>query len=475
MDSLSRREFFGLGLGAGSFAVVSGLGLLRPRRAYAVAGIDDVVLGGLVILVATLGGYAFSRSVANVSLDALGYGFSDFVSDAGNQAEAVTQAIADANNLGVELNMSNAENAAQSIAAGTGYFAQVMGDAATSGRVALDNFISGAGELPGVLRNLIGNFISSEVATTSLLDIDYSNSLADYTQFGTGFTIPFSVGVTTFGSLAAKFTELGGTLPTGYDNLYFWLNSNWQSSTLNTLVGSFCFFNDMISYQIPTAGNQVTVNTVNSGVLIYQIRVGSTNSEKTLVISSSSRANNFTIVHGSRINLISDGFVTGGTLPGVDRAADTPDVIGPGYDSLPLANDLVIDPSTDEVVSAGSLPLPTGIPDVFGDFVGTLNDILAGVIPGQISLPVSVAEPVVVGTAEGVQSMSISDAIAGETSLAAAVSPPVGPYPPYDPVEPPVDVPEGPWTPAVSLPFELIWPFNMIYSFVELFEQLGGS
>ena len=70
---------------------------------------------------------------------------------------------------------------------------------------------------------------------------------------------------------------------------------------------------------------------------------------------------------------------------------------------------------------------------MFGDYVGTLNDILAGVVPGQISLPVSVAEPVVVGTAEGVQSMSITDAIAGETSLSAALNPPVGPYPPYDP------------------------------------------
>ena len=110
------------------------------------------------MLVATLGGYR-GRTVANVSLDTLGYGFSDFVSDANNQAAAVTKAIADANNLGVELNRSNAENAAQSIAAGTGYFAEVMGNAATSGRVALDNFISGAGELPGVLRSLVGNYV----------------------------------------------------------------------------------------------------------------------------------------------------------------------------------------------------------------------------------------------------------------------------------------------------------------------------
>lgn len=59
---ITRREFLGLG-GVAAFACASGLGLSAPRRAYAVAGIDDALLGGLVILVATLGGYAFSRPV----------------------------------------------------------------------------------------------------------------------------------------------------------------------------------------------------------------------------------------------------------------------------------------------------------------------------------------------------------------------------------------------------------------------------
>lgn len=466
LDGLSRREFILLGGGVASYATFAGLGLMLPRRAHAVAGIDDLALGGLVLLVATLGGYAFSRSVANVSLDALGYGFSDFVRDSNNQAAAVTQAIADANNLGVELNRSNAENAAQSIAAGTGYFAEVMSEAATSGRVALDNFISGAGELPGVLRNLVGSFVETKLNASDSALLPGSTLTGEYVNGG----VPFSL------------DTLNGLFYV--DNMAEMTSSNDAAWCMVYRM----FYNSIpenVYYQVVYGTGRVNITKITDktfeisavdGLLhrsSYQINLGvqttpynDTKSSLSYQTTSSQSTYRYTF---------SANMVSGGSLPLVDRAADAPGVIGPGYDSLPLANDLVIDPSTDEVVSAGSLPLPSGIPDVFGDYVGTLNDILAGVLPGQISLPVSVAEPVVVGTAEGVQSMSISDAIAGETSLAAAISPPVGPYPPYDPVEPPVDVPEGPWTPAVSLPFELIWPFNMIYSFVELFEQLGGS
>ena len=464
MGSISRRDFLKVGAGVSTFVVVSGLGLLEPRRADAVIGIDDAALGGLVLLVATLGGYAFSRSVANVSLDALGYGFSDFVSDVNNQSAAVTSAIADANNLGVELNRSNAENAAQSIAAGTGYFAEVMGNAATSGRVALDNFISGAGELPGVLRSLISSYIQSDMFSG-----EYAKTVAGVTSFGTdNKVLPFSFMLTTLGQIT-NMVNNGGTLT--QTNAALFLVENWRSFSNNTAVGNVYFFDEMSNAMI-IAGVSLIANITNGMYSIVRMR--RTTDGISLYLQNLQSISSISYQINNSERYCTSGIVSG-ALPAVDRATDAPDVIGPGYDSLPLANDLVIDPSTDEVVSAGSLPLPTSIPDVFGDYVGTLNDILAGVIPGMVSLPVSVAEPVVVGTATGVQSMSITDAIAGDTSLSASLNPPVDPYPPYDPVEPPVDVPEGPWTPAVTLPFEQIWPFNMIYSFVELFEQLGGS
>ena len=467
MGAMSRREFLRLGTGAAAFAAFSGLGLLTPRDARAVVGIDDAALGGLVLLVATLGGYAFSRSVANVSLDALGYDFSSFVSDANNQAAAVTSAIADANNLGVELNRSNAENAAQSIAAGTGYFAEVMGDAATSGRVALDNFISGAGELPGVLRSLVGNYVGARLGSTSnlLSGCVGANGVVD----GSGNT--FYYDSITSGNLSAN--ALGTMLDEyelGNSGATWSILANRYRIDSGALAVSYLVYGTSAPKLTPSIdGKLLTIQVVDGSMLSYlNTQTGVTNTANSVAVGSGSNLYKTDI-------MFSGNLVSGSTLPAVDRPVDVPDVIGPGYDNLPLANDLVIDPSTDEVVSAGSLPLPTSIPDVWGDYVGTLNDILAGVIPGQISLPVSVAEPVVVGTAEGVQSMSITDAIAGDTSLSTALNPPVGPYPPYEPTEPPVDVPEGPWTPAVSLPFEQIWPFNMIYSFVELFEQLGGS
>lgn len=465
---IDRRDFLRLG-GVAAFACASGLGLSVPRRAYAVAGIDDALLGGLVLLVATLGGYAVSRSVANVTLDAMGYGFSDFVSDASNQAAAVTKTLADANNLGVELNRSNAEQAAQSIAAGTGYFAQVMSDAATTGRVALDNFISGAGELPGVLRNLIGGYIESSMdssgnrllsdATTNSDVVNVGSSSVNLGNMAGGSYVDDleNILVDIAGSSSAKWAvhsvySFKSSPSTQYHNIVYSPNN-----VTMTKSGT--------SYELRASTGQLNIHSyriVNGAVT----DVNNTTSTAITLNLSSSNVNAYSVFSGS--------MVSGAALPAVDRAVDAPDVIGPGYDSVPLANDLVIDPNTDEVTSAGSLPLPQAIPDVFGDYVGTLEDLLAGVVPGMLGLPISTAEPVVVGTAEGVQSMPISEAVTTETTLALAPDVPVPTPPPVSPIEPPVDVPEGPWTPAITLPFEQLWPFNMIYSMVELFEELGG-
>lgn len=461
---LDRRDFLRLG-GVAAFACASGLGLSVPRRAYAVAGVDDALLGGLVLLVATLGGYAFSRSVANSTLDAMGYGFSDFVSDAGNQAAAVTKTLADANNLGVELNRSNAEQAAQSIAAGTGYFAQVMGDAATTGRVALDNFISGAGELPGVLRNLVGSYIGTNVVSgygAGFSRVMDNATLNDNVVSGggslSGYTSLLSVGsVEDILDLSGQSIGAGSSFAINTR-----LSNNWGETYEEYYFGSFTnswFTSGILNIYSSDGFTRVTKNWSNAYITETLNSVGISLAPSTQYTKSVA---------------ISGNFLGSGALPVVDRAADAPDVIGPGYDSVPLANDLVIDPNTDEVTSAGSLPLPQAIPDVFGDYVGTLEDLLAGVVPGMLGLPISTAEPVVVGTAEGVQSMPISEAVTTETTLAASADVPVPTPPPVSPIEPPVDVPEGPWTPAITLPFEQLWPFNMIYSMVEIFEQLGG-
>lgn len=468
---VTRRDFLKSGVGVASFAVTSGLLALAPARtAKAVAGIDDVTLGGLVLLVATLGGYAFSRSVANSTLSAMGYGFSDFVSDASNQAAAVTKTLADANNLGVELNRSNAEQAAASIAAGTGYFAEVMGDAATSGRVALDNFISGAGELPGVLRNLVGDFISTKLSSdgANVLGNAVGSDLVSNDLSFSQFT------ETNRGSVLAKnIDDIAESHNIDIGDAT-WMIQAFCYNGNSFAGGSIMWGNVPVSINVTYGGRWIIVDTGSSSLKFSALYVYASGNHGNVITQKSREEGVKSTSASVKVNYVFSGsLVSGGTLPVVDRAVDVPDVIGPGYDSLPLGNDLVIDPSTDDVVSAGSLPLPTSIPDVFGDFVGTLNDALAGVVPGVIGLPVSVSEPVVVGTAEGVASMPISEAVATETSLAASLDPPA-PTPPPGTVDPPVTVPEGPWTPAVALPFEQLWPFNMIYTLLQVFEQLGG-
>lgn len=467
---IDRRDFFRLGGGVAAYAVVAGLGL-RPRRAYAVAGIDDVTLGGLVLLIATLGGYAVSKSVANVSLQALGYGFSDFVSDSANQAAAVTQTLADANNLSVELSRSNAEQAAASIAAGTGYFAEVMSDAATTGRVALDNFISGASELPGVLRNLVGSFVSTELGTS----LQGSRLLpgcvgADGVVTNAGGVFSYDDISTSGLAFTNSLQNMGTNSDVDLSGATWAIDSVRRRVSDNNVAAHYFLYGNQLP-KLTWANSGRTLNITSSDGTTTFNRLDVTTGQVITSIGSSVGSSS-TAYYTEYV--FSGSLVSGSALPVVDRAVDAPDVIGPGYDSLPLGNDLVIDPSTNDVVSAGSLPLPTGIPDVFGDFVGTLNDALAGVVPGVIGLPVSVSEPVVVGTAEGVASMPISDAIATETSLAASLEPPT-PTPPPGTVDPPVTVPDGPWTPAIALPFQQLWPFNMIYSMVEVFAALGGE
>lgn len=470
---LTRRDFLGLCGGGAAFAVLAGLGL-RPRTAYAVAGIDDAALGGLVLLIATLGGYAVSRSVANGTLAAMGYGFSDFVSDASRQSAAVTQAIADANNLGVELNRSNAEQAAAAIAAGTGYFGEVMGDAASSGRVALDGFISGAGELPAVLRTLVGQYLSSVVGVDGNVRV-----LPEYTTWVSGGYVIFPNTIVMSSSAIRSFVVSRNVsdVDIAETNSYV-LRIDRQiydgsGNTAGLNVGQLFCFEGLTSLTFSKTGDTTYRFVIEVTGGISYTRIFGSKGSTTIDVQSGGTFTSFSGSISENYNLLVSSDLVSGTLPAVDRAVDAPDVIGPGYDSLPLGNDLVIDPSTNDVVSAGSLPLPTGIPDVFGDFVGTLEDLLAGVVPGVIGLPVSVTEPVVVGTAEGVTSMPISDAIATETTLAGTLEPPA-PTPPPGTVDPPVTVPEGPWTPAVALPFAQLWPFNMIYSFVQLFEDLGA-
>lgn len=461
-----RRGFLRFGLGVASFSVLSGLGLVSPKRADAIAGIDDAALGGLVLLVATLGGYALSRSVANVSLDALGYGFSDFCTDADNQAAAVTKAIADANNLGVELNRSNAEQAAAAISNGTGYFAEVMAGAADSGRVALDNFISGAGELPGVLRTLVGDYVGTRLGVNAnLLPGCVGTDLAS------GFSFD-SLSVNNQGVIAAQnFDRMVEGLNVD-DATWCIASSSYNNNNNSYLGGNIVYGSVPVSLTPNNEGRTLTISSTMTTKNISYISYDSSGIADGPYSVQSLRIGRWPNYMRTDFTF-SGNFVSGSALPAVDRAMDAPDVIGPGYDSLPLANDLVIDPNTDEVTSAGSLPLPTSIPDVFGDYVGTLNDMLAGVVPNVIGLPVSVSEPVVVGTAEGVQTMSITDAISSATSLEGVVVPPA-PNPPPGTIDPPVDVPEGPWTPAVTLPFEQLWPFNMIYSMIQVFDELGG-
>lgn len=460
---LTRREFLDVTRGAAAAAVLAGLGLSKPRQAYGIVGVDDAVLGAVVVAMLGLGGYAlYDQYSSNLGLQAVGKSFGDYVSVSGNRVAAAQAAAAIAATYGITATQERYETAAQSIADGTGAFAAAMAQAADTGRLALDGLVSGAGDLVGAMRELVAGYSAS-------------GAIGEYPQTVPGTTIG-GTGVMEYPMQILDISMLQGIV-----------RNLTPPPISGHLVGYYVYNLDNFS---GGAGNiYVTTSTVkvytnvNGGI---DVRLGSGDKYVQKLTRKGSR--NYIETNGDwtrytysselwtyepeRHKYFASSDVVGAmNLPAVDRPIDAPDVIGAGWDSVPLAQDMVISPTTGGITGAGSIPLPTGIPTTAGDYAAALQGALAGVVPGAIALPQSLSIPVTVATPTGVATMPISEAISTETSLQLDYAPDV----PITPVLPPVEIPEGPWTPAVELPFNQLWPFNMIYSVVELFQTLGGS
>lgn len=443
---LDRRGFLRFGLGAVTMALSAAP--LFPTDAYAIAGVDDAVVGGVVLALLTLAGYAVSAEVSQASLSAMGYSFIGFASDASNRGAAVSRAIADANNLGIEVNRAQAESAAQAIAAGTGAVGEWLADIADSGRIALDGIVNGVGAIPAALWGLIAQY------QETMLDV-YDTATAD-----TAF--------------AADQNRTVGNLVTGTTVRVVPLQTLLASTGIPSFViqPTWCVVvkREGLRPQV-YLGNEETpyltgVGTLN--VLAYAVNTSATCYE---YYYSSNQWKNVQRSGAQGLSekslIVSADMVIGPTLPGVDRASDAPETYGAGYDKTILGNDLVINPSG-EVVSAGTIALPVEYPYVQLPYVEGLYRQGAGVVTGLQDLPISGQTSVVVGTEEGVVSMPISQAISTSTSLAEVVTP-------AEPVVPPGTPDVGPWQPAYSMPFYEVWPFNIVYTFVEQISALGGS
>lgn len=454
---LSRREFLGLGRGAAAAAILAGLGLASiPRDAKAVVGIDDALLGAVVVAVASLGGYAmYNQFSGNLGLQAVGASFGNWIQSAPNRTAAAALAAQVAASYGLATTQERFSAAADAIASGSGAFADAMAAASESGRLALDGLVSGTGDMVGAFRELVAGYLGSGALA------DVPQTLPGLTGFGpNSVTISYPVQVWDWQAMRML---CGATEPS--------INVTWAALRRGGSWGTIGADNGYLF----AGDGQITY--VNQTSVNWSFGVDGTTQYTTVKRNAQGfYANGWERISGS-VNFFSNelpGVVTadivrGPLLPAVDKPADVPDVIGAGWDSVPLATDMVISPTTGEVVSAGSIALPTGIPTTAGDYAAALQGALAGVATDAIALPLSLSAPVTVATPLGVASMPLADAISTETSLQLDYAPDI----PISPVLPPVDVPEGPWTPAVDLPFANVWPFNMIYTFVDTLRGLG--
>lgn len=457
---LTRRQFFGFGRGAAAAAVLAGLGLAStPRRAKAIIGVDDAVLGAIVVAVATLGGYAlYNQYSGNLGLQAIGADFGNYVSSSQNRTAAAVRAAELAALYGLGTTQANFETAAQSISDGTGAFLDAVNAAADTGRLALDGLVSGAGDLVGAFRELVNGYFSSGVLS------DIPQTLPGYTVAGPQQTI-LTRTLYVWDYQTMRMFVGASEPPITVSWAILKLMQDWQVLN-NDDKGYFICGDGEVTYVNDVGNNSVTIG-VNGNVYRTTVKRNANG----LYSQSWVRGNTANTIFGTDIGYVTGDIVSGPMLPGVDRPADAPDVIGSAWDSLPIASDMVISPTTGDIVSAGSIALPTGIPTTAGDYAAALQGSLAGVVADSIALPLSLEASVTVATPAGVAAMPISEAIASETSLQLDYAPDI----PIDPVMPPVDVPEGPWTPVVELPFMNVWPFNMIYTFIDTMSRLGGN
>lgn len=461
---LTRRKFFKVSKGAAAAAVLAGLGLsCSPRKAHAIVGIDDALLGAVVVAVATLGGYAlYNQYSGNLGLQAVGASFGSYVSSAPNRTAAAAAAAQIAATYGLTTTQERFSTAADSIANGAGAFADALASASDTGRLVLDGLVSGSDELVGAFRELVSGWLASG----SLVDVP--QTVPSITTIGTsGGAVSLQFGIASLQQMRAMVN--GPAIPSGYNSGWMEVYKNWAN--LGNGSGAGVLYLSEIVRVTESANGGITVVTKTP-----QMRgtIKKRTNPDRLVIDSFSTYSTTSFSFGQPRDsnwYITPDLVGAQQLPAVDRPVDAPDVIGAGWDSVPIATDMVISPTTGDIVSAGSVTLPTGVPTTAGDYAAALQGALAGVVTDAIALPLALSVPVTVATPLGVETMPISQAISTETSLQLDYAPDV----PITPVLPPVEIPEGPWTPVVDLPFNQLWPFNMIYSVVELFQTLGGS
>lgn len=467
---MTRREFLDLGKGAAAAVALLAVPLV-PGTALAVAVVDDAIIGAVVAAIAALGGYLVTSSSAPASYEAFGTGFKSFVQSQSVKAEAVRLCMEAATQYAANIQEVEAQAAAEAVAGVSGFFGDALESAATTGRLALDGVVSGATAGVGVLRSLVSLYMAQFVGSAGQTMLPGSMATTDVVTNGFSFDSLTSsnkgtVDVAGLDDLVAGVPAVDG-VPAADGAV--WALRQRVFNDVNALTTDYILYGyGTCTLSVDDGGRTLKVGAPASTPLWYF----SVAADGTMTYQGSS-----TYVAIGRwpsyfkaYYTISSSMVAGNViLPGVDRAADAPDVITPGFDSVPLGQDLVIDGTTGAVTGAGTIPLPQSVPDVIGGLNDWLDGALAGVVPGTIALPVPVTTPVVVATPEGIATMPIEQARLQDTSL---VEP--GYVPPVTPIDPPVSVPEGPWTPAVTLPFESVWPFNMIYDVIKLFQTLGA-
>lgn len=487
---LSRREFIG---GAAATAICAGLGFASsPRKVYAVAGVDDAVIGSaIIVILGLLGVQLVHIGVAIAESDlpaAVGASFRGFCTDTSNVQSAIQTGMADS---AASYRQTITEYQMQQNVHADDWFDNLCSGLVDAQGVVLD-FVNAGTAQACLLWSLIKNWLgmaSADWSTVSVNGMSYGN--VDARTWLSSVSAPAAM-ISAFDSLTGQGAEIrdnckmffGCVRKVDYRTTYY--DAYLFDNVLPHVSGDFTGLNNCVDYNRHYSSGESEAVTGR-----FFARDGVAGSTRCLSVnwnasggSSWKTSNSGSFAVGQSRwdykSLAGYGIDAGVNYPQQGALDNAPDVLNGrvGYgDQAILGSDMVVDGNN--VTSAGHVGLGADVlggGNVAADYNDLVWDGRAGVVTdisgvvadsaGAISIPIDT--PVTVGVVDGVvtgtATRSIADARATDTSL-SRVGTGEGTLQPGMPDGTNPNVPND--NPFSKIPFASVFPFNIPFSIVD--------
>ena len=473
---INRRDFIKCSCGVAAGAVLAGLGFSSiPSNAYAVAGVDDALVGyALLGVVGTVAGVALGyktyADIENGTAAEIGASFGAFCSDVANEAQIISEGVSQSAQVAGSV---YTEAQLQEIYAKASWADMAVNSLTGLGSDALD-FINGRSAEACLAWSAIKMWLAGcsadfpSVVTSGRRPILFGDPINYAASKGYSSIAPIPDYV---GYSVADINASGG------------INYVWGFSTRPTV-----FYNKS---EFDAASDPKVFVSVNNYVISGTTGRYNPGSRRwTTYTGSSTTYNGGRFVFPDMPTILNRPAETV-VSPAIDQMLNPPsDLAGYGFGVPVIGTDSVINGDTlehtghllapgtaGELLKDGSISLPWS-DLVWGAGLGVGDGAIARGIEGDASLPLGVSLPAdlpvtvsfpVDGTITGVKTLPLEDALTGDidTSISRTLNPAIPiEGTPFYPVNPPGTNSTPPST-LPNFPFPNIFPFNMLFEWLK--------